>query len=102
DVRGNIPCFVRFSTAKVADSRVLDDLVPEPGSYYVMDRGYNDFKRLYRWELAKAFFIVRCRKNITFVRRGRRDIDRTSGLRSDQTVRFKDRRTNKHYPRPLR
>jgi transposase len=102
DVRGNIPCFVRFSTAKVADSTVLDDLIPEPGSFYIMDRGYNDFARLHRWTQAGAFFVVRCRRNITFVRRAKRRVDRSCGLRSDQTVRFQDRRTRKHYPQPLR
>jgi transposase len=102
DVRGNIPCFVRVSTAKVADSTVLDHLIPEPGSFYIMDRGYNDFARLYRWTQAGAFFVVRCRRNITFVRRARRPVDRSSGLRSDHTVHFQDRRTKKHYPQPLR
>jgi transposase len=102
DVRGNIPCFVRVSTAKVADSTVLDHLVPEPGSFYVMDRGYNDFARLHRWTQAGAFFVVRCRRNITFVRQSLRPVDRSRGLRSDHTVRFQDRRTKKNYPQSLR
>lgn len=102
DVRGSIPCFVRMSTAKVADSTVLDHLVPEPGSFYIMDRGYNDFARLHRWTQAGAFFVVRCRKNITFTRRARHAVDRSTGLRSDHTVCFQDRRTRKNYPQPLR
>jgi transposase len=102
DVRGNIPCFVRVSSAKVADSAILDQVIPEPGSYYVMDRGYNDFARLHHWTQAGAFFVVRCRKNITFARLISRPVDRSTGLRSDQTVRFRDRRTNKKYPAPLR
>lgn len=102
DVRGNIPCVVRISTAKTADSTVLDQLVPEPGSFYILDRGYNDFVRLRRWTEAGAFFVVRCRKNIRFVRRTRRAVDRTLGLRSDNTVGFQDRRTRKNYPHPLR
>jgi transposase len=102
DVQGNIPCFVRISTAKVADSTVLDCLVPEPGSYYVMDRGYNDFARLHRWAQAGAFFVVRCRRNIKFTTGDRRPVDRATGLRSDQTVRFRDRRTSKNYPQRLR
>jgi len=102
DVRGNIPCVVRVSTAKTADSTVLDHLLPEPGSFYIMDRGYNDFQRLLRWTQAGAFFVVRGRKNITFVRRARRQVDRSTGLRSDQTVRFRDHRTRKHYPGLLR
>jgi transposase len=102
DVQGNIPCFVRISTAKVADSTVLDHLVPEPGSYYIMDRGYNDFARLHRWTQAGAFFVVRCRRNIKLIARARRPVDRATGLRSDQTVCFQDRRTSKHYPQRLR
>jgi transposase len=102
DTRGSIPCFVWISPAKVADSTVLDQVIPEPGSFYVMDRGYNDFGRLHRWTRAGAFFVVRCRKNITFTRQQRRPLDRNTGLRSDQTVRFQDRRTRKHYPLPLR
>jgi transposase len=102
DLRGNIPCVVRFSTAKTADSHLLDELIPEPGSFYVMDRGYNDFARLLRWTRAGAFFVVRCRKNITFVRRTRRQVDRATGLRADQTVVFQDRRTHQHYPQALR
>lgn len=102
DLRGNIPCFVRLSTAKTSDSKILDGLIPEPGSYYLLDRGYNDFARLLRWTLAGAFFVVRCRKNITFVHRQRRDVDRSTGLRSDHTVGFQDRRTKKHYSHPLR
>jgi hypothetical protein len=102
DVRGNIPCFVRVSSAKVADSTLLDQVIPEPGSFYVMDRGYNDFGRLLRWTQAGAFFVVRCRKNITFVRRTRHLVDRSTGLRSDQTVRFQDRRTKQKYPQALR
>jgi transposase len=102
DVRGSIPCVVRVSTAKTADSTVLDHLLPEPGSFYVMDRGYNDFARLQRWTEAGAFFVVRCRKNIRFVRRARRVVDRTTGLRSDHTVGFQDRRTKKNYSHALR
>jgi IS4 transposase len=77
-------------------------LVPEPGSFYIMDRGYNDFRRLLRWAQAGAFFVVRGRRNITFVRRARRAVERATGLRSDHTVTFQDRRTKKHYPQPLR
>jgi transposase len=102
DVRGNIPCVVRISSAKTSDSTVLDQLVPEPGSFYIMDRGYNDFRRLLRWAQAGAFFVVRGRRNITFVRRARRAVERATGLRSDHTVTFQDRRTKKHYPQPLR
>ena len=102
DLRGNIPCFVRLSTTKMADSAMLDQLLPEAGSFYIMDRGYNDFARLRRWTEAHAFFVVRCRRNITFTRSASRAVDRTGGLRSDQTVHLRDRRTRKHYPQALR
>jgi hypothetical protein len=102
DLRGSIPCFVRVSTAKTADSGMLDQLQPEPGSFYIMDRGYNDFARLLRWTHAGAFFVVRCRSNITFVRGASQPVDRHGGLRSDQRVRFRDRRTRKHYPAAIR
>jgi hypothetical protein len=102
DQRGNIPCFVRVSPAKNADSTVLDHLLPEPGSFYLLDRGYNDFARLLRWTQAGAFFVVRCRRNLTFVTQARQEVDRTTGLRSDQTVRFQDRRTKRRHPLPLR
>lgn len=102
DLRGNIPCFIRVSTAKIADSSVLDHVPLEPGSFYIMDRGYNDFARLLRWTQAGAFFVVRCRSNITFVRGTSQAVDRSSGLRSDQVVRFRDRRTHKHYPQRIR
>ncbi|MCE9544581.1 MAG: IS4 family transposase [Planctomycetia bacterium] len=102
DLRGNIPCFVRITRTKVADSALLDQLVPEPGSYYVLDRGYHDFARLHRWSQAGAFFVVRGRRNITFDRQSSHAVDRTTGLRSDQQVRFRDRRTAKGYPERLR
>jgi transposase len=102
DLRGNIPCVVRLSTAKTADSAILSELTPEPGSFYIMDRGYNDFASLHRWTQAGAFFVVRGRKNITFVRQARREVDRSTGLRSDHTVRFKDRRTERGYPQSVR
>jgi hypothetical protein len=102
DLRGSIPCFIRISTAKTADSKLLDQLIPEPGSFYLLDRGYNDFARLRRWTQAGAFFIVRCRRNITFARNASHLVDRQTGLRSDQRVHFQDRRTLKHHPEALR
>jgi DDE family transposase/uncharacterized protein DUF4372 len=102
DLRGNIPCFVRVSTAKTPDCTVLDHLPVEPGSYYVMDRGYNDYRRLHRLSTSGAWFIVRGKQNLTFHRLDRRPVDRASGLRSDQTIRLKDRRTTRKYPDRLR
>ena len=102
DLHGNIPTFVRVSTAKTSDAAMLDELLIEPGAYYVLDRGYNDFGRLYRLNQAGAFFLVRVRKNITFRRQRSLAVDRTTGLRSDQVVLFRDRRTHAKYPQPLR
>ena len=68
DLRGNIPTFIRISAAQLHDVNVLDNLVPEAGAFYVMDRGYLDFERLYRWTLAGAFFVTRARKNFRFDR----------------------------------
>lgn len=102
DLHGNIPTFLRVSTAKSSDAALLDDLLIEPGAYYVVDRGYNDFGRLHHVAQAGAFFVVRVRKNITFRHRRSRPVDRTTGLRCDQTVVFHDRRTHAKYPQPLR
>jgi hypothetical protein len=102
DLRGNIPCVMHVSSAKMADSRLLDELTPEAGSLYILDRGYNDFARLRRWTQCGAFFIVRCRRNLTFVRHASQAVDRTTGLRSDQRVRFCDSRTRAGYPEMLR
>lgn len=102
DLHGNIPTFLRVSSAKTSDASLLDELLIEAGAYYVIDRGYNDFGRLHRLAQAGAFFVVRVRKNVTFKRRRSRHVDRTTGLRSDQTVVFADRRTHAKYPQPLR
>ena len=102
DLHGNIPTFVRISRTKTSDSAVLDEVPVVAGAYYVLDRGYNDFGRLYRLAGAGALFVVRVRKNITFKRRRSQPIDKTAGLRSDQIVVFHDRRTHAKYPQPLR
>jgi hypothetical protein len=102
DLHGNIPTFMRISTAKTGDAAMLDKIPLEPGAYYILDRGYNDFGRLHRLAQAGAFFVVRVRKNVTFRRQRSRAVDRTTGLRSDQVVLFRDRRTHTKYPQPLR
>lgn len=102
DLRGNIPCFVRVSSARTPDVTTLDHLIIEPGAYYIMDRGYNDYARLHRIEQAKGNFIVRARIDMKTKRRSSRVVDKVAGLRSDQTVVFRDRRTVKKYPLPLR
>jgi len=86
DLRGNIPTFIHITDGKVADVNVLDELLPEAGAYYVMDRGYIDFERLYHFTLESAFFVVRAKTNVLFERRYSHPVDHATGVRSDQTV----------------
>jgi hypothetical protein len=102
DLRGNIPCFIRITHGKVHDVKALDHLPIEPGAYYVMDRGYVDFARLYRFERAKAFFVVRAKKNMDFTVCESRRVDKTTGLRCDQTIRLAGVKSAKDYPDRLR
>ncbi|HEU4733361.1 MAG TPA: IS4 family transposase [Kofleriaceae bacterium] len=102
DLRGNIPCFVRVSHGKTADVTVLDHLPIEPGAFYVMDRGYIDFQRLYRFTSGSAFFVTRGKRGLDFTRRARRRVDKTTGLRSDQTIVLAGPKTSRLYPDPLR
>lgn len=101
DMRGNIPCVLRVSSTKTRDCAMLDDLPIEAGSMYVMDRDYNDFARLHRLHQTGAFFLVRGKNNLTFRRQRSRQVDREIGLRCDQTVLLKDRRTYAKYPTHL-
>jgi len=102
DLRGNIPCFIRISSGKMHDVRALDDLPVEPGAFYVVDRGYIDFERLYRFQQAMAFFVTRAKKNLDYRRRGCQPVDKSTGLRSDQTIVLHGVRTAKEYPAVLR
>ena len=102
DLRGNIPCFIRITHGKTADVTVLDHLPVEPGTFYVMDKGYIDFGRLYAFTRQMAFFITRARNNTDYTRRESRLVDKSTGLRSDQTIVLQGRRTSHFYPAPLR
>jgi len=102
DLRGNIPCFVHVSHGKMHDVNVLDQLPIEPGAFYVMDRGYLDFKRLYRFTTGSAFFVTRSKRNLDCTRRARRPVDKATGLRSDQTIVLAGPKTSRLYPAPLR
>jgi transposase len=102
DLRGNIPCFVRITPGKTHDVNVLDDLSIEAGAFYVMDRGYIDFKRLHRFTTGLAFFLTRAKRGLDFSPRGRRRVDKTTGLRSDQTIVLAGPKTSKLYPDRLR
>ena len=102
DLRGNIPCFVRMTHGKTHDVTVLDTLPIEPGAFYVMDRGDLDFGRLHRLKSGLAFFVTRAKTNLAFSRRSSRRVDKTTGLRSDQTIVLRGPKTAKLYPDPLR
>jgi hypothetical protein len=102
DLRGNIPCFVHITGGKTHDVKVLDELVPEPGAFYVMDRGYIDFRRLYALQESSAFFIVRSKANLDYRRFRYRHVDKSTGLRSDQTIILRGPKTSELYPIPLR
>lgn len=102
DLRGNIPCFIRVTDGTVHDVNALDDLPKEAGSYYVMDRGYVDFTRLYRFEKAKAFFVTRAKKGFDFNVVKSRKVNKTTGLRCDQTITLRGSKSSKKYPDQLR
>jgi len=102
DLRGSIPCCIRISTGKMHDVRALDDLPIEPGACYVMDRGYIDFARLYRFDQHQAFFITRAKRNMDFTRQSSTPVDKSTGLRSDQIIRMCGPKTSLDYADPLR
>lgn len=102
DLRGSIPCFVHISHGKVHDTTSLDHVPIEPGAFYVMDRGYIDFKRLYRFQQTGAFFVIRGKRNLDFTCRQRRDVDKATGLRCDQTIALVGPKSSRLYPDPVR
>jgi len=102
NLRGSIPEFIHISDGKLHDVNVLDILIVQPGSFYLMDRGYVDFARLYTIQQASAFFVTRCKRNFQFKRRYSHPVDKSTGLRSDQTIITTGVDTAKDYPIPLR
>jgi len=102
DLRGNIPTFIHISDGKLHDVNVLDLMLPEPGAFYVMDRGYLDFERLYQLETSSAFFVVRARSNLKFRRIYSRPVDKATGLRCDQSVLLSGFYPSQKYPDKLR
>jgi hypothetical protein len=102
DLHGNIPTFISVTDGKVHDVNVLDEILPEAGAFYVMDRGYVDFERLYIFTLSAAFFVVRTKSNVLLQRRYSHPADRASGVRSDHTVILTAIDSAKAYPDPLR
>ena len=102
DLQGSILTFIHVSDGKLHDVNVLDLLIPEPGAIYVMDRAYLDFQRLFALTLAAAFFVIRNKSNICYRRRYSRPVDKSTGLRCDQTIVLTGVHTPSHYPQPLR
>jgi hypothetical protein len=102
DLHGNIPTFIRITDGKVHDVNILDEFLPEAGAFYVMDRGYIDFERLFVFTLCSAFFVVRTKENVLLQRRYSHPVDKTTGLRSDHTVILTAIDSAKAYPDPLR
>ena len=102
DLRGNIPTFIHVSDGKMHDVNVLDILIPEPGAFYIMDRGYLDFERLFLLHSIGAFFIIRAKSNTRYERRYSHSIDKATGVRCDQTVVLTGAKGKKHYPQPIR
>jgi IS4 transposase len=102
DLRGPIPTMISVSDGKQADVRVLDDLLLEPGAFYVMDRGYVDFARLYRFVLAGAFFVTRAKAGMRINRLESRAVDESVGVRADQLVWLTLTKSLQHYPERFR
>jgi IS4 transposase len=102
DLHGNIPTFIRITDGKVHDVNILDEILPEAGAFYVMDRGYIDFERLYVFTLCSAFFVVRTKENVLLDRRYSHPVDKATGVRSDHTVILTAINSVRVYPDPLR
>jgi len=102
DLHGNIPTFIRVSDGKVHDVNILDEIGIEAGAFYVMDRGYIDFKRLHAFTLSLAFFVVRAKENVLLQRRYSQSVDKSIGVRSDQTVVLATIGSASAYPDALR
>lgn len=102
NLRGSIPEFILISDGKLHDVNVLDILIPEPGAYYIIDRAYIDFERLYKWHQAKTFFVTRAKANFKFKRRYSHVVDKSTGVLCDQIVRLTTFYPAKAYPEPLR
>ena len=102
DLRGNIPSFIWITDGKVHDVNFLDEVQPEAGAFYIMDRAYNDFERLNGFEEARAYFVVRAKTDMAYRKVSYRKIDKTKGVRSDQTIKLTGVKTAKTYPGELR
>ena len=102
DLRGSIPSFVEITNGKFHEVNMLDILIPEPGSFYVMDRGFLDFGRLYTLDQAKAFFVIKARSSLNYRRIYSHPVDKNTGLQCDQTIMLNSQAPVKNYPQQLR
>jgi transposase len=102
NLRGNIPEFIHISDGKMHDVNILDLLIPSPGAFYIMDRAYLDFERLYRFHRERAFFISRAKRNFKFKRRYSHEVEKSTGVQCDQTIVLTTHYPSKRYPEPLR
>jgi len=102
DLRGNIPAFIRITDGKIHDVNILDEIVPEPGAFYIMDRAYLDFQRLFSLHRCLAFFITRAKRGFRFRRLYSHPIDKSNGLQCDQTIVLTGFYSSKNYPEKLR
>ena len=102
DLRGNIPTFISISDGLLHDVNVLDQLIPEPGAFYIMDRGYMDFARLHHLTQGAACFVIRAKSNLTFRRLYSNPVDKTTGIKCDQIIRLVGPRSSNYYPEKLR
>ena len=102
DLRGNIPSFIRITEGRIHDVNILDDLLPEPGAFYIMDRGYIDFARLHTLTQCMAFFVTHAKSNLQFRRLYSRPVDKPTGLRCDQSIVLTGFYSRKDYPEKLR
>ncbi len=102
DLRGSIPTFIKITDGKIFDTCILDELIPEPGCFYIMDRGYFDLVRLYTLNLSKANFVIRGKRNLQFRRIYSHPVDKSTGLRCDQTIALTGIKSSQRYPDKLR
>jgi hypothetical protein len=101
-LKGSIPCVIRISNGKTHDVAFLDHIAFEPGVFYIMDKAYIDFQRLYHLSISSAYFVTRAKKNMTYARKEYRKVDKSTGLRSDHTITLTGYKTSQLYPAPLR
>ena len=102
DLKGSIPAFVRITSGAVHETTVFRDMLLEPLAIYIMDKGYTDFATLYSFSKSNCFFVIRAKKNTAYYRKCSRPIYKSTGLRSDQTIKLTGPKTSKLYPIPLR